>query len=96
MKLGRFPVAAIRSAPAPAIVRMPPERGESDRVPKQIRPYLAANPLSQFIDLFRDMVYGLTPGSVQAWAYITGWAVVAALAGSAVYRRNGKDLSEQL
>ncbi len=43
MKLGRFPVAAIRSAPAPAIVRMPPERGESDRVPKQIvrqAPYL--------------------------------------------------------
>lgn len=61
-----------------------------------LRRILSANPLSQFVDLFRDMVYGLTPGSWKSWAYIFVWSVLAVAAGVWVFKRNGRDLGEQL
>ncbi len=61
-----------------------------------MRKILQSNPMSQFIDLFRDLVYGLTPGDWKSWVYILLWAAGMVGLGAAVYRRNGRDLGEQL
>lgn len=57
---------------------------------------IISNPMSQFIDLFRDNVYGLQAGSWSAWLYVVVWAVVAMAGGVAVFNRWGRDLGEQL
>jgi ABC-type polysaccharide/polyol phosphate export permease len=57
---------------------------------------LMSNPLSQFVDLFRDNVYGLTAGSWKSWLYIVAWAIGMVAVASWTYRRFGRDLSEQL
>ena len=57
---------------------------------------LMSNPLSQFVDLFRDNVYSLTPGAWTSWLYIIVWTVAMVAVASWVYRRFGRDLSEQL
>jgi ABC-type polysaccharide/polyol phosphate export permease len=61
-----------------------------------VRAFIEANPLTQFIQVFRDIVYGLTPGNPVSWLYMLGWA--AAMTGVAVlvYRAKGRDLSEEL
>ena len=61
-----------------------------------VRAFIEANPLTQFIQVFRDIVYGLTPGNPVSWLYMLGWA--AAMVGVAVlvYRAKGRDLSEEL
>jgi ABC-type polysaccharide/polyol phosphate export permease len=57
---------------------------------------LMSNPMSQFVNLFRDLAYGLTPGSWTSWAYILLWTAVAMALGAVVFARNGRDLGEQL
>ncbi len=57
---------------------------------------ISANPLTQFIEVFRDLTYGLTPGPPKAWLYITVWALVMALVARRVYRARALDLSEEL
>jgi ABC-type polysaccharide/polyol phosphate export permease len=57
---------------------------------------IAANPITQFILIFRDLTYGLTPGSPRAWLYITVWALAMAVLALRIYRSRALDLSEEL
>lgn len=57
---------------------------------------IVSNPMSQFIDLFRDNVYGLEVGSWTAWLYVMAWAGASLAAGCWVYNRWGRDLGEHL
>ena len=61
-----------------------------------MRKILQSNPMSQFIDIFRDLVYGLTPGDWKSWCYVVAWTAVVIALGALVYTRNGRDLGEQL
>ncbi len=57
---------------------------------------LMSNPLSQFVELFRDLAYGLTPGRWASWLYIIGSTAVAITLSVWVFRRFGRDLAEQV
>lgn len=57
---------------------------------------LVSNPLAQFVDLFRDLVYGLTPGSWNQWLYAVICCIVTSLAAMWAFKRNGLDLSEEM
>ncbi len=57
---------------------------------------LVLNPVGRFVDVFRDLIYGLTPGSWAAWLYILAWAAVAVGLALWVFKRHGLDLSEEL
>ena len=61
-----------------------------------VRLFISANPLTQFIEVFRDLTYGLTPGTPRAWAYILVWTVAVTAIAMRVYRARGRDLSEEL
>ncbi len=55
-----------------------------------------ANPLSQFVLLFRDIVYGLNSSRLVIWAGAVVWTVVAIGLATVVFHRYGRDLAEQL
>ena len=57
---------------------------------------ISANPMSQFVEIFRDLVYGLTPGAWGAWLYILGWSAVIIAISAWAFGRFGRDLGEQL
>jgi ABC-type polysaccharide/polyol phosphate export permease len=57
---------------------------------------ISANPLTQFIEVFRDLTYGLTPGPLRSWLYITVWALALAWVARRVYQSRALDLSEEL
>ena len=61
-----------------------------------VRLFISANPLTQFIEVFRDLTYGLTPGSLRAWGYIIVWTLAMAAVAAYIYRARGRDLSEEL
>lgn len=65
-------------------------------VPSNMRDFILANPLSQFVVLFRDIAYGLTPGTLKEWSYATGWVVISVGLATWVYQRFGRDLAEAL
>jgi ABC-type polysaccharide/polyol phosphate export permease len=55
-----------------------------------------SNPLSQFVVLFRDLVYGLSPGDLKSWAYVIAWTLALVVVSVAVYARFSGDLSERV
>lgn len=57
---------------------------------------IGANPLTQFIDVFRDLTYSLTPGFASSWLLCLLSAVVAVVFAVVVHRKRGQDLSEEL
>jgi ABC-type polysaccharide/polyol phosphate export permease len=57
---------------------------------------ILANPLSEFVELFRDIMYSLSFGRVSLWLGVLGWTAAAVLAGYFAYQRAGRDLAEQL
>lgn len=59
-----------------------------------LRGMLAANPFTQFVELFRALIYGLSSGSWQMWLSAIAWTGVAALFAWAVLRWRGADLGE--
>jgi len=61
-----------------------------------LRALIEANPLGQFVELFRDLTYDLTPGDPLRWAYVVGWAAAMVLVARWAYLRRGRDLSEEL
>ena len=61
-----------------------------------VRGVIFANPLTQFIEVFRDLTYGLTPGTIGAWGYLIVWTLAVAGIAMQVYRSRGRDLSEEL
>ena len=61
-----------------------------------LRKLFELNPLTQFIEVFRDLTYGLTPGSLKAWLYLIVWTAAVTGIAMRVYRARGLDLSEEL
>jgi ABC-type polysaccharide/polyol phosphate export permease len=57
---------------------------------------LVSNPMSQFVELSRDLIYGLTPGSWMSWAYLVLWTLISVGLGALVFKHKGRDLGEQL
>jgi len=57
---------------------------------------IMSNPLSQFVVLFRDLVYGLSPGDLTSWAYIIAWTLALVVVSVVVYTRFSGDLSERV
>ena len=70
-----------------------------DMVPEKVGPLplqamIEVNPLTQWIEVSRDLLYGLTlpgPGSV---SYLAAWTVGSLLLGAYAYRRWGRDIGE--
>lgn len=61
-----------------------------------MRALIEWTPFSQFIQLFRDVTYGLEPGAWVSWATITAWTALALGLAALVVRRRGGDLGEEL
>lgn len=61
-----------------------------------LRTLVELNPLSAFVELFRSLMYGLSPGTPFLWGVSLGWTVAAVLLGLWVYRRKAQDLGEEL
>jgi len=61
-----------------------------------LRLMFSLNPLTQFLTLMRDLVYGLTPGTMSQWAYITVWTAALLAWAMWVFKRRGGDLGEEL
>lgn len=61
-----------------------------------LRTMIMVNPVSEFVELFRDVIYKLQFGSVGLWAAALGWTIGALLLSVLAYRRGGRDLAEQL
>ena len=54
------------------------------------------NPMLQFVEAFRDVLYDLTFPSPARWATLVGWAVVSMVVGALVFRRSEGRLVEEL
>lgn len=59
-----------------------------------IRSILELNPLWSFVDLFRSLMYGLTPGTWQQWTVMMVWTGIVYLWAARVVRKRGWDLGE--
>jgi ABC-type polysaccharide/polyol phosphate export permease len=61
-----------------------------------LRWLIGHSPLGVFVELFRELTYTLSVGSVSQWAQAFGWAAASLALGALVYHRSGKDLGEEL
>lgn len=61
-----------------------------------LRAIINYSPLSQFIEVFRDIFYGLSPSSPLSWAYLVVWTGLVAGIAYWVSATRGRDLSEEL
>lgn len=61
-----------------------------------LRQLVELSPFTQFIELFRDLIYGLTPGGWKQWLYVLVITGIAAAIAVLVVRRRGQDLGEEL
>mgnify|MGYP001829229423 FL=1 len=61
-----------------------------------LRGIVEFSPLSEFLTLFRALVYDLSPGTLVDWASVLLWSALALGWASLVYRRRGGDLGEQI
>lgn len=61
-----------------------------------LRTLIMCNPVSEFVELFRDVIYKLQFGFIGLWLAALGWTAGALLVSVLVYRRGGRDLAEQL
>lgn len=57
---------------------------------------LRSNPVGQFVDLFRDNVYGLKAGAMGSWLYVLAWTAASCLLAVWAFSKFGMDLSEEL
>lgn len=72
-----------------------------DQIPKDalggsLPAIIGANPLAHFVNVFRDLSYGLTVGSSADWINMGAAALLAVGAGTIVTERFGRDLAERL
>lgn len=61
-----------------------------------LRSLIELNPMTGFVEISRDLVYGLTLPTATTAAYVTAWTCVLVVVAVGVYRRWGRDLSEEL
>ncbi|MDT4964547.1 MAG: type transport system permease protein [Pseudonocardiales bacterium] len=57
---------------------------------------ILSNPLTEFVLLFRDLAYSLTPGRLNIWAGAVAWTAVSLGLATFVFHRYGRDLAEQM
>jgi ABC-type polysaccharide/polyol phosphate export permease len=57
---------------------------------------IMTNPITDFVVLFRDLAYGLTPGRLNIWAGALAWTAVSLALATLVFHRYGRDLAEQM
>jgi ABC-type polysaccharide/polyol phosphate export permease len=67
---------------------------EKDGIP--VRDIYDLNPLTQFVEAFRDVVYDLEVPSLERFAGLTVISVVVFLAGFAFFSRGSRDVAEEL
>jgi len=67
---------------------------EKGGIPLQL--LFSLNPLTQFLTLMRDLIYGLTLGTMFQWTYITVWTGAMLAWAIWVFKRRGGDLGEEL
>ena len=61
-----------------------------------LRALVEANPLTQFIESLRALLYGLrSPDSIN-WILMTAWALIAVGVAAVVYRGRGQDIGETI
>ena len=61
-----------------------------------LRALVEANPLTQFIESLRALVYGLQSPTAVNWILMTAWALAAVGVAAVVYRRRGQDIGESI
>jgi ABC-type polysaccharide/polyol phosphate export permease len=61
-----------------------------------LRQVIAANPLSQFVLGFRDLMYGLGVPSLKSTGYVCLWTLGALGVAYLVFRWRGRDVGEEL
>jgi ABC-type polysaccharide/polyol phosphate export permease len=61
-----------------------------------LRAIFEFNPLASFIEVIRDLVYGLQVPGVGLWLTMLAWTAVSVLVLRLVYRRWGLDVSESI
>jgi len=61
-----------------------------------LRMVFSWNPLTQFVELFRELVYGLSTGTWGQWLTVTLWACATLAWAAWVFKRRGGDLGEEL
>jgi ABC-type polysaccharide/polyol phosphate export permease len=54
------------------------------------------NPVSQFVEAFRELSYGLVVPSLSTWLVLVAWAALALVLAAFVYRRWGRDVGEAI
>lgn len=65
-------------------------------VPHRLHWVIMSNPLTEFVLVFRDLAYGLTPGRGVLWLGAVAWAVASLVLATFAYQRFGRDLAERL
>jgi ABC-type polysaccharide/polyol phosphate export permease len=61
-----------------------------------LRALVELNPLAQFIESLRALVYGLEIPTLATWLSLSAWTIAASAAAWLVYRRRGQDIAEVL
>ncbi|MBK6762423.1 MAG: hypothetical protein IPG68_03720 [Micrococcales bacterium] len=72
-----------------------------DLIPEQwhglpLRELFLLNPMTSFVNMTRDLVYGLQMPNLGSVAYAAAWTVAALVLAVVVYRRYGRDVSEAI
>jgi ABC-2 type transport system permease protein len=60
------------------------------------RTIISLNPLAQFVQVSRDIFYGLKVPSVGAWSYLLLWSVGMLVVGWTIFKRYARDVAEEL
>jgi len=61
-----------------------------------LRSLLAHLPLAEFVEMARQLLYDLQPGTPQHWLTLALWTTTSLVLGSLVARRYGPDIAEHL
>lgn len=75
---------------------LPPEKAHLLGFEIPLRRVLDANPMSGFVEAYRDLLYDLRGPTVTTMLELTAWAVVAVVMGLLVFRRLEPRLAEEL
>ena len=72
-----------------------------DLIPEQwhgipLRDLFLINPMTSFVGISRDLVYGLQLPGIGSVLYVIAWTAAAALGARLVYRKWGRDVSEAI
>lgn len=57
---------------------------------------LEINPLTEFVEIFRSLIYGLEVGSWTQWVTVIVWTIAAYMLAAWVSRAKGRDLGEHV